>query len=312
MKIINPQMKKTLLFLLFSLMPAIKLMAQQESQYTQYMYNQMAINPAYAGSQDKTILFGQYRAQWVGLEGAPKTANLSINSPISEMGHGMGISFENDQIGPTQTNSFDVNFSYAIELENYTMLYLGVKAGGSSFEVDYTKLRILHPETEMSGKLTQFSPNIGTGIFLQADTWYAGLSVPRILETKFYDDVQNSLASEKMHFYLHGGYIFELNDNLLFKPSALFKAVSGSPLAFDLSANFLINDKFTIGTAYRLNSSISGLVGFNISEQATIGYAYDYETTSIGNYARGSHEFFIKFNLEPLARTLIGRNCWCN
>lgn len=307
-----PQMKKHLLFFLMAFAMKGNMQAQQQSQYTQYMYNQMAINPAYAGSQDKTILFGQYRTQWVGLEGAPKTASLSINSPISEKGHGLGISFENDEIGPTLTNSFDINFSYAIELENYTMLFLGVKAGGSSFEVDYTKLRILHPETEMSGKLTQFSPNIGTGIFVQADTWYAGLSVPRILETKFYDDVQNSLASEKMHFYLHGGYIFELNQNLLLKPSALIKAVSGSPLAVDISANFLINEKFTLGTAYRLNSSVSALAGFNISEDVSIGYAYDYETTSIGNYARGSHELFIKFNLEPLARTLTGRNCWCN
>lgn len=304
-------MKKTLIKALL-LITTVQMHAQQESQYTQYMYNQMAINPAYAGSQDQTIIFGQYRTQWIGLDGAPKTANLSINSPISERGHGMGISIVNDQIGPTQSTYFDLNFSYAIELENYTMLYLGIKAGGSSFEIDYNKLRILNPEIEMSGKLSQFSPNIGTGIFLQNDRWYAGISVPRILETKFYDDIRASVASEKMHFYLHGGYIFELNENLLFKPAGMAKAVSGSPLALDFSANFLINEKFTIGTAYRLNSSVSGLVGFRLSQEASIGYSYDYDTTNIGNYTRGSHEFYIKFNLEPLKKTLIGRNCWCN
>ncbi|PZU20126.1 MAG: hypothetical protein DI589_18705 [Shinella sp.] len=304
-------MKKTLLTALYILI-TFQLSAQQESQYTQYMYNQMAINPAYAGSQDQTIVFGQYRTQWIGLDGAPKTANLSINSPISGKGHGLGISIVNDQIGPTQSTYFDINFSYAIELENFTVLYLGVKAGGSSFEIDYNKLRILTPEIEMSGKLSKFSPNIGTGIYIQNDKWYAGLSVPHILESKFYDDVRTSIASEKMHFYLHGGYIIELSENFLFKPAAMFKAVSGTPLAIDVSGNMLYNDKFTFGAAYRLNSSVSALVGFKISEQASIGYAYDYETTNIGNYARGSHEFFIKFNLEPLKKTNVGRNCWCN
>lgn len=286
--------------------------AQQESQYTQYMYNQMAINPGYAGSQEKTIIFGQYRTQWVGIDGAPQTGNFSINSTVSEAGHGLGISVITDKIGPTQTTYFDLNFSYAIELENYNVLYLGVKGGGSSFDIDYNKLRIRTPETEMSGTMSRFSPNFGTGIYLQSDSWYAGISVPRILETKFYDNVRQSLASEKMHFYMNGGYIFDVSDNLKFKPSALIKAVSGSPLALDLSANFLFSEKFTAGASYRLDSAVSALVGFNISKEMSIGYAYDHETTSIGNHARGTHEFFIKFNLEPLAKTYIGRSCWCN
>lgn len=285
---------------------------QQESQYTQYMYNQMAINPAYAGSQEQTIIFAQYRTQWVGIEGAPQTGNFSINSTVSEEGHGLGLSVISDKIGPTQTTYFDVNFSYAIELENYNVLYLGVKAGGSSFDIDYNKLSILTPETEMSGTLSRFSPNFGTGIYLQSDSWYAGISVPRILESKFYDNVRQSVASEKMHFYMNGGYIFEVNENLKFKPSALLKAVSGSPLSLDISANFLFSEKFTAGASYRLNSAVSALAGFNISKQVSVGYAYDHETTSIGNYAGGTHEIFIKFNLEPLAKTYIGRSCWCN
>lgn len=299
-------------FALLILLFTIGASAQQESQYTQYMYNQMAINPAYAGSQESTIIFGQYRTQWVGIDGAPQTANFSGHTTVSEAGHGIGISVINDKIGPTQTTYFDVNFSYAIELENYNVLYLGVKGGGSSFDIDYNKLNILTPETEMSGSMSKFSPNFGTGVYLQSDRWYAGIAVPRILETKFFDNVRQSVASEKMHFYMHGGYIFDLTETIKFKPTALLKAVSGAPLAVDMSANFLFSEKFTAGAAYRLNSSFSGLIGFNISKEMSVGYAYDHETTSIGNYARGTHEFFIKFNLEPLAKTYIGRSCWCN
>lgn len=306
------KMNKTLLSIFLIAFAFITVSAQQQSQYTQYMYNQMAYNPAYAGSQESTIVFGHYRTQWVGLDGAPKTGSFSINSPISEMGHGLGISIINDEIGPTTTTGFDVNLSYALEMENSDMFYFGIKGGGTNLEVNYTVLKLLHPDSELTGVLSQFSPTIGAGVYYQSDQWYAGLAIPNFLQTKFFDDVKQSLASTRMHYYLHGGYIFDINENLLFKPAGVLKAVSGAPLSFDLSANFLINETFTIGAAYRVSSALSGLVAFKISESATIGYSYDYETTSLSNYSRGSHEFFLKFNLKPLVRTYAGKNCWCN
>lgn len=301
--------KKLLSVLLLLLITSVK--GQEENKYTQYMYNQMNINPAYAGSQNKTILFSQYRTQWVGLEGAPQTMNFSINSPISERGNGLGFTLENEKIGPTLKTSVNLSFSYAIEFNNDIMLFFGVTAGGNSFQIDYTKLNIKDNEIEMTGNLSKLSPNIGAGVYLQSDKWYVGASVPKILETKFFNDYKNTIASENKTFYIHGGYIFDINHNLLFKPSFLFNFANDRPIDMNVSANFLFNDSFTVGTSYKLNSSLSALVSFNVSKKINIGYAYDHTLTNIGNYTNGSHEIFLKFNLEPIIRTAIGRDCWC-
>jgi len=271
--------------------------SQQESQYTQYMYNTITVNPAYAGSRGMLSFTGIYRTQWIGLEGAPETMAFSLNSPIGIRGVGIGLSFTGDRIGPSTENMVTADFSYTILLERDTKLSFGIKGGFNSIDVDLSRL---NPETINDPQLTdvnRMAPVIGTGIYLHSDKWYLGLSSPNFLETEYYDDVQVSTATEKSHFYFIGGYVVDLSQNLKFKPAVLAKAVKGAPLALDLSANLLFNKRFTLGAAYRLDAAVSALAGFQITDQLMLGYAYDYDTTDLGNYNSGSHEIFLRFEL---------------
>lgn len=278
---------------------SLSVYGQQDSQFTQYMYNTTTINPAYAGSRGALSIFGLHRTQWVGLDGAPTTNNFSVSTPIENSNVGLGISFVNDRIGPSDENSISADFSYTVKASEVYKLSFGLKATANLLNVDYTKLNIYDPtDPRFQNNIdNRFSPNIGAGVYLHSENTYIGLSVPNFLETKHYDGQDESVATEKMHYYLIAGHVFELNPTLKFKPSVLAKAVNGAPLQFDLSANFLINDKLTLGAAYRWSAAISGLVGFQITDGLFVGYAYDAETTKLARYNSGSHELFLRFEL---------------
>lgn len=274
--------------------------AQQDSQYTQYMYNTANINPAYAGQRGVLSAFGLHRTQWVGLDGAPTTNAFAIHSPIAETNVGLGLSFVNDRIGPADENSISADFSYTVKASETFNLSFGLKATANLLNVDYTKLNIYNPtDPRFQNNIdNRFSPNIGAGVYLHSENTYVGLSVPNFLETKHYEDDGNySAATEKMHFYLIAGHVFDLNPSLKFKPSVLTKMVEGAPLQVDISGNFLINDKFTIGAAYRWSAAVSAMAGFQITDGLFLGYAYDAETTKLANYNSGSHEIFLRFEL---------------
>lgn len=278
--------------------------AQQESQYSQYMYNTMTFNPGYTGSREIPTAMALYRTQWVGLEGAPKTMNFSIQSPLSEHS-GLGLNVVSDQIGPVKTTGAMLNYSYTILGGTDVKYSFGVSGGFDNFNVDYTKLNRENPDPYMTGQISQFSPNVGAGFYVHSYNWYIGLSAPKLLKTSFYDDVKETTYSQSSHFYLIGGYVFDLNPYLKFKPAMLVKAVSGAPLAVDVSANFLINNRFTVGAAYRWDAAVSALAGFQVTDGIQIGYGYDYDTTKIGNYNSGSHEFFLRFDLISKSKTRL-------
>lgn len=277
--------------------------AQQDAQYTQYMYNTSAINPAYTGSRDALSIFGLHRSQWVGLEGAPTTNNIAISSPVGKK-VALGLSIISDKIGPSNENNFAVDFSYGFDVsENYKLAF-GLKGSANVLNVDFTKLNIYNPaDPRFENNIdNRFSANIGSGVYLYSDQTYIGLSVPNIIESKHFDRGATStsetfIASEKKHLYFIAGHVFDLNPNLKFKPSLLTKIVQGAPLQLDLSGNFLINDRFSAGLAYRLSSSISALAGFQVNNSLFIGYAYDREATPLANYNSGSHELFLRFEL---------------
>lgn len=273
--------------------------AQQDPQYTQYMYNTNMINPAYAGSRGTLNVFGMYRTQWVGLDGAPKTANVSVSTPLGESGLGLGVNFTNDRIGAMDENNISVDLAYAIDLNADYKLAFGLKGTANLLSVDYTKLNIHNPTDPVSQENlnNKFNPNIGAGVYLYSDKAYVGLSVPNFLTTDRYDDNDITTMRQKMHFYLMGGYVFDVSENLLIKPAALVKAVSGAPLQVDLTANFLFYDKFTLGGAYRWDASVSALAGFQVNENLFVGYSYDFETTALQRYNSGSHEIFLRFEL---------------
>ncbi|MGS4344355.1 type IX secretion system membrane protein PorP/SprF [Myroides odoratus] len=277
----------------------IQIQAQQDPQYTQYMYNPTMINPAYAGSRGNLSIYGNYRTQWVGLEGAPKTATLAASSPIGASGLGMGINFANDNIGAMDENNIALDISYTIDLNVDYRLALGLKGSANLLNVDYTKLTI-HNVTDpvVQDNITnKFSPNLGAGIFLYSEIAYLGVSIPNFLTTERYDDNMVTTMRQKAHLYVMGGYVFDLDYNVKFKPAFLAKSVAGSPLQVDLTANFLLHEKFTLGAAYRWDASISALAGFQLNYDLFIGYSYDAETSKLSNYNSGSHEIIIKYEI---------------
>jgi hypothetical protein len=260
------------------------------------MYNTITINPAYAGSRGAMSIFGMYRRQWVGLDGAPTTATASINTPINESNVGLGLSFINDQIGPATENNISVDVSYSIQAsEDYTVSF-GIKGTANLFSLDINKLNIQHQgDPQFQNLNMDFSPNVGAGIYVHSDNTYFGLSVPNFLETKHYKDNSVSVTKERLHYYFIAGHVFDFSSELKFKPALLVKAVEGAPLQVDVSGNFLISDKLTLGVAYRWDAAVSALAGFQVSDSWFIGYAYDAETTRLANYNSGSHEIFLRF-----------------
>lgn len=296
-KIIN-KLSFPLLLLMLTMIGMTKSYGQQEAQFTQYMYNTISVNPAYAGSRDVLSIFGLYRTQWIGLDGAPKTATFSLNSPISDR-IGLGISVVNDKIGPSDENNIAADLSYNIQTSDNYRLYFGIKGSANILNVDYTKLDTYNSsDVRFQNNVdNKFSPNIGAGLYLQSEKAYVGLSVPYFLETKHYNHSTFSQAKEKMHYYLMGGYVFDLSSSVKFKPAALVKMAPGAPLQADLSANFLFNEKLTLGAAYRWDAAFSGMIGFQITPGLLAGYAYDLDTTKLGNYNSGSHEVFLRFEV---------------
>lgn len=277
-----------------------KLFSQQDPQFTNYMYNTTVINPAYAGSRDVLSVLTLYRAQWVGLDGAPVTASATIHSPIENSNLGWGISIINDEIGPSVEQTLSADFSYKITFSNLSKLAFGFKATANLLNVDYTKLSIYDPSDPLlqNNVDNRFTPNFGAGFYWYADDYYFGVSVPNFLETKFYDDnTRSSVAKSSMDYYIMGGYVFVLSDSLQFKPAFLAKVISGSPLQTDVTANFLFFEKLTLGGAYRINGAVSALAGFQLSNAVFLGYSYDTEASNLANYNSGSHEIFLRFEL---------------
>lgn len=270
--------------------------SQQDSQYTQYMYNTSLVNPAYAGSRETLTAFLLYRNQWVGLDGAPVTNNFSVNSPLGDSNFGLGLNFINDNIGPVTENEISVDLAYFIQVSQNFKLSLGLKGTANLFNLDVNDLTIYDPlDPEFQNMGTEFSPNVGAGLYFFSDKTYFGLSVPNFFESYRYNDNNVEITKEKMHFYFIAGHIFRLSDNIDFKPALLSKAVEGAPWQTDLTANFQFFDKLTLGASYRWDASVSGLIGFQISDSWFIGYGYDMETSELSNYNSGSHEIFLRY-----------------
>ncbi|TLF41635.1 PorP/SprF family type IX secretion system membrane protein [Maribacter aurantiacus] len=290
--------------------------AQQDAQYTQYMYNTMTVNPGYVGSRGQLSMAGLYRSQWVGLEGAPSTFTLNLHSPIRNSKLGYGVSIVNDEIGDgtVQETYLDAMVSYTIDVSRDAKLSFGLKAGGNILSLDFAKLRNFDNEVVRTDNIdSRFSPNFGLGMYYHTNSFYAGLSAPNLLQTEYFDNTNRDASSvqfvsqERINFYFITGYVFDLNGNLKFKPALLTKMVGGAPLQVDLSANFMFNDKFTFGAAYRWDAALSALVGFQVSEQFMLGLAYDRETTELGGtqFNDGSFEVFLRFELVRSFQRLV-------
>ncbi|RYF20856.1 MAG: type IX secretion system membrane protein PorP/SprF [Flavobacteriales bacterium] len=285
--------KLVIIFMFFSVVCS----AQQDSQFTQYMYNTIEINPAYAGSRGVLSVFGLYRTQWVGLDGAPETSTFSVNTPLNNSNLGLGVSLVNDKIGPTNENTLSADLSYSIQTSESFKLSFGIKGTANLFNLDPSKLNY-EVDEQLQDISNKFTPNVGAGIYYHSDRAYFGLSVPNFIETNRYDDNDTAIFKEKINYYFMAGYVFNLDrlEYIKFKPALLTKLVEGAPLQIDVSGNFMFNDKFVVGLAYRWSASVSAMAGFQVTKGMYIGYGYDHETTQLRRYNSGSHEIFLRFD----------------
>lgn len=269
--------------------------AQQDAQYTQYMYNTINVNPAYAGSRGVLSVFGLHRTQWLGLDGAPVTNAFSINAPLGDSNLGAGLSFVNDRIGPTNENMVSADISYFIATSENFKLAFGLKGTANFFNLNVNKLLARNPADLSYQNVSSFSPNFGAGIYLYSNKKYFGISIPSLLQTNRYADNSVSVNKERFNLYVIGGQVFNLSSEIKLKPAFLIKATQGAPLQTDLSANFMFSDKLVLGGAYRWRAAVSLMTGFQVNESFYIGYGYDLETTRLQNYNSGSHEIFLRY-----------------
>lgn len=301
---------KGLILVVFTALLSWNVEAQQDAQYTHYMYNTMSVNSAYTGQRDVLSAVALYRAQWVGLDGAPRTLNFGVHSPLRNERVALGLNVVNDQLGPTSETSVDLNVSYSIPVDaaGDVEFSFGVKGGVHMLDLDWTKGNFQDlSDLLLNQNVNLVSPTLGAGLYLHSHKWYLGASVPNVLESEHYDDFQESIATERLHYFLMGGYVFDMNNNTKLKPAFLVKGVDGAPLIADASLNVLFNEKFTLGLSYRWDDSISGLVGFQVSENVFIGYSYDATTTGLNNYNSGTHEIMLRFEPSQLGRILSPR-----
>lgn len=285
--------------LAFIMIFTVQAIAQQLPQFTQYMYNTISINPAYAGSRETLSVVGLHRSQWTGFPGGPTTQTLSVHSPLRNNKIGLGFSFINDELGFENFTYAYADFSYTIKLNEVSKLAFGLKGGFSGFSVD-NELYTANTDDDLIVNIeNRWIPNVGAGVMWLWERGYLGLSAPRLINNDFSPDSPFE-ALERVSYYFTGGYVFNMGLNTKFKPSFMLKATNGASLSTDLSANFLFYEKLWLGVAYRFNDTAGALgfmTDFQVFRDWRIGYTYEVPTSEIRPYTDGTHEIIIMFEL---------------
>ena len=293
-------MNKLYFATLFVFMSFIDTFAQQDPHYTQYMYNMNVINPAYAGSKENLSFGLLYRKQWVEIEDAPTTFSFSGSAPVGS-NVGLGLSVISDKIGPVEENNVYGDFSYTLSLGGEHKLAFGIKAGATFHKVGLFDIGQNNPDPNdpaFSENTSNTFLNIGTGLFYYTNKYYVAFSVPNMLKTAHLDFDGRKFGTETSHYFLTGGYVFDLNPNLKFKPFAMLKSAFNTPASLDVSTNFLYMEKFELGATYRLQDSFGAMVNYAITPSLRIGYAYDHIISDIKVAAPSSHEVILLFDLS--------------
>lgn len=285
--------------------------AQQDPQFTHYMYNMNTINPGYATqTSDVVNVGGFYRTQWVGAVGAPKSASIFMHTPVASRVE-IGLSFINDAIGDVvKENNIYADFAYVIPVNEKNKISFGLKGGITLFETNFDGFQYTDVQADLAfaNNISKSFPNVGVGTYFFSDKYYVGLSAPNLLTTKHLD-VKNGIRTsgvEAIHYFFTGGYVFDINQTFKFKPAFMAKGVTGAPISFDFTGNILINNKFEFGAGYRLDDSVSALATIYISPKLRFGYSYDYTLSNLGRFNSGSHEVFLLFNVGNANKTEKG------
>lgn len=294
-------------------MLSLEMAAQQDPHYTQYMYNMNVMNPAYAGSKENLSLGLLYRQQWVSMDGAPKTATLSVHGPVGK-NVGLGLSVISDKIGPVEENNIYGDVSYTLNLGGDHRLAFGLKAGATMQKVglfsDIGNGYVQNPgDAAFSQNSNNTYLNLGTGLFYHSKNYYVAFSVPNMLKSKHLnvteDGQEYQFGSETQHYFLTGGYVFNLSESTKFKPSVMVKSAFNAPVSVDASANFLFFEKFEAGATYRLDDSYGAMVNYAISPSIRIGYAYDRILSDLKLTTQASHEFMLLFDLNSRKKVSV-------
>jgi len=292
---------KNLVIILFTLLCASQVNAQQDPQYTQYMYNMNIINPAYTGSTEGLAVGALYRSQWVGLDGGPETFTFNIHSPVGKR-VGLGLSIIADQIGPVKETNAYVDFSYTIPVGTVTKLAFGVKGGFTFHDIGIGESQITlidQGDPFFANAINETTPNIGAGAyFYKPSKYYISVSIPNILNGVHLDANGTKIGSESEHFFAAAGYVFDLSENFKLKPHTLIKYAFDAPVSYDINANVFMFDVVEVGVGYRLEDSFSGMVNFQVMDNLRIGYAYDAIQSDLDIVTSSSHEIFINFDLN--------------
>lgn len=293
---------KKIYFIAILALAVSELRAQQDPHYTQYMYNMSVMNPAYAGSKESISGGLLYRKQWIEIEDAPTTGTFFIHSPVGR-NVGLGLSVISDKIGPVEENNVYADFSYTLNLGGEHKLAFGLKGGLTMHKIDFDYIFTTLPDQSPLDPFSSGNPNntflnIGSGVFYYTDKYYVAFSVPNMLKSKYLDFSGRQYGTEVIHYFLTGGYVFDLNPNLKFKPSAMIKSSVNAPTSLDVSANFMFYDKLELGATYRREDSFGGMVNFAVTPGLRIGYAYDHVISDLKTVTPASHEVMLLFDIN--------------
>jgi len=271
--------------------------AQQDPMYTQYMNNPLSINPAYAGSSGMVSVTGLYRNQWAGLEGAPKTFSLSMNTPVRHYNTGLGFNLLYDQIGPAKQVGIYVDYAYHLSLSDEVSLSLGLKGGVNNYVIDLLALKISDYSDEYLttyGNQNKVLPNIGVGLYAYAERWYAGVALPKLMQ----HSLSKRGGKEAHHLFGTAGAMIVFSDLLKFKPSFMTRWVKGAPLSFELSPSLLLHDQLWLGLMYRFENAVGVMIAFQLKSEVRIGYSFDYQTSSIKRAGGNTHELLLSYDIQ--------------
>jgi type IX secretion system PorP/SprF family membrane protein len=297
-------MNKATLYILIlcGIMTANISRAQFDPMFTQYMFNELAINPAYAGARECLSGTALYRQQWVGLDGAPSTITGTVHAPLMQQKVGVGLTFMNDKIGVSQRTSVTANGAYRIHM-NSANLSFGLQLGLVSLSENLAQLDLQQDQQFSSNTGKRTAPNFGFGMYYSTPKWYAGFSIPRMLQNKMdvssgSTEVKNQLKASDFHYLITGGSVHAITEAIKLRPNVMMKVVSGAPIQLDLNANVLFSDFIWTGLGYRSGDAINLMIGAYITKQLRLGYSYDYTLSALQDFNTGSHEIMLGYDLN--------------
>lgn len=277
--------------------------AQQDPMYTHYMYNTLVVNPGYAGSREALTVTALHRSQWINYKGAPIVQTLTMHSPLKNEHLGIGLSVSNDKIGVTNNAIAMIDFAYIVKLNQKSKLALGLSVGANMFQANLSGIQLdQQADPSFQNNISnRINPNFGFGAYYSKERFYAGVSVPKIMQNNYagFNKTGATIveAKEQRHYFVIAGTLIKLSHNIDFKPTTLIKVTSASPIQADVTASFLIMKKVLIGAMYRTGDAGGILVGLDVSPQFHVGYSYDYSYgLETFKYNQGSHELMLRYD----------------